>query len=173
MGQRLWQRLRRILRHLWMDDGDLSRALPSDLLDRIAKHVAQGEHGHAGEIRIHAEAGLPLSYLWRDATPRERAITLFGKLRVWDTEHNNGVLIYLLLAEHAIEIVADRGLARHVPPQAWQALVAHLARAFREGRYEQGLLHAVEEVSDALARHFPRSGEEGSLNELADRPTLG
>lgn len=173
MRANFWQRLRRMLRHLWMDDEDLSRALPSDLLDRLAQRVAQGEHRHAGEIRIHAEAGLPLSYLWRDATPRERAVTLFGKLRVWDTEHNSGVLIYLLLAERAIEIVADRGLARQVPPQAWQALVAHLSSAFKEGRYEQGLLHAVEEVSVLLERHFPRPMGEPSRNELPDRPTLG
>ncbi len=173
MERTFWQRLRRILRHSWVDDEELSRALPSDLLDRIAKRVSDSEHQHAGEIRIHAEANLPLSYLWRDATPRERAITLFGKLRVWDTEHNNGVLIYVLLAEHAIEIVADRGLARHVPQQAWEMLVGHLSRAFREGRYEQGLLHAVEEVSSLLARHFPRQPDQAGRNELPDRPTLG
>ncbi len=173
MGLALWQRLRRMLRHLWMDDEDLSRALPPDMLDRLARQVAHSEHRHAGEIRIHAEAGLPLSYLWRDATPRERAVTLFGKLRVWDTEHNNGVLIYLLLAEHAIEIVADRGLARQVPPQAWQALVAQLAQAFKEGHYEQGLRHAVEEVSALLERHFPQPADEPLRNELPDRPTLG
>ncbi len=173
MAHAFWQRLRRILRHLWTDDADLARALPPDLLDRITRHVAQAEHRHTGEIRIHAEAGLPLSYLWRDAPPRERALTLFGKLRVWDTEHNNGVLIYLLLAEHAIEIVADRGVARHVPPQAWQALVAHLGRAFREGRHEDGLRHAVDGVSALLARHFPRHSEVAALNELPDRPTLG
>jgi uncharacterized membrane protein len=173
MAHAFWQRLRRILRHLWMDDADLARALPPDLLDRIARHVAEGEHRHTGEVRIHAEAGLPLSYLWRDAPARERAITLFGKLRVWDTEHNNGVLIYLLLAEHAIEVVADRGVARHVPPQAWQALVTHLGRAFREGRYEAGLLHAVDDVSALLAQHFPRRHEDTAPNELPDRPTLG
>lgn len=173
MEPTFWQRLRRLLRHLWVDDADLSRALPPDLLDRIATRVAHSEHQHAGEIRIHAEASLPMSYLWRGATPRERAITLFGKLRVWDTEHNNGVLIYLLLAEHAIEIVADRGLARHVPQHAWQTLVAHLSRAFREGRHEEGLLHAVEEVSALLAQHFPRPSDDASPNELPDRPTLG
>jgi len=83
------------------------------------------------------------------------------------------VLIYLLLAERAIEVVADRGLARHVPQEAWQALVAHLARDFREGRYEPGLLHAVEDVSALLARHFPRAAGQPARNELPDRPTLG
>ena len=80
--------------------------------------MAASERRHSGEIRVCVEAGLPLSYLWRGATARERAVTMFGKLRVWDTEHNNGVLIYLLLAEHRIEIVADRGLNRHVERRA-------------------------------------------------------
>lgn len=164
-----------MLRHLWTDEADLARALPPDILDRIASHVAQGEHRHTGEIRIHAEAGLPLSYLWRDAPPRERAITLFGKLRVWDTEHNNGVLVYLLLAERAIEIVADRGLAHHVPALEWQAMVARLGQAFREGRHEAGLRQAVDEVSALLERHFPIDAAQGrtNTNELPDRPTLG
>lgn len=173
MQQRSWPRLRRTLRHLWMDADDLARALPPDLLDRLTQRVAESEHRHEGEIRIHAEAGLPLSYLWRDATPRERAVTLFGKLRVWDTEHNNGVLIYLLLAEHAIEIVADRGLARHVPQAAWDSLVADMGHAFRGGHYEQGLRRAVEEVSALLERHFPPSESAAGRNELPDRPTLG
>lgn len=170
----MWlQRLKRILRHLWIDDDDLHRALPPDLLERLSHRVAASEREHSGEIRIHAEASLPLSYLWRDATTRERAITQFGKLRVWDTEHNNGVLIYLLLAEHAIEVVADRGLARQVPPEAWQGLVTHIAAAFREGRYEQGLAQAVDETSALLKRHFPQARGEATLNELPDRPTLG
>lgn len=170
----MWlQRLRRILRHLWTDEHDLHRALPPDLLDRLARQVASSEREHGGEIRIHAEPALPLSYLWRDATARERAITQFGKLRVWDTEHNNGVLIYLLLAEHAIEIVADRGLARHVPAETWQGLVSHIAAAFREGRYEQGLAQAVDETSALLKRHFPHAPGASAPNELPDRPTLG
>lgn len=173
MRQGFWPRLGRMMRHLWMDDDDLARALPPDLLDRIAARVAESERRHAGEIRIHAEAGLPLSYLRRDASPRERALTLFGKLRVWDTEHNNGVLIYLLLAEHAIEIVADRGLVRRVPQATWQALVARMGSAFREGRYEQGLLQAVEEVSALLEQHFPQAEGAAAPNELPDRPTLG
>lgn len=170
--QRL-QRLRRALRHLWMDEDDLARALPPDALDRLAQHVASSEQTQSGEIRIHAEAGLPLSYLWRDATPRERAVTLFGKLRVWDTEENNGVLIYLLLAEQAIEIVADRGLARYVPQATWQALIGQMSTAFREGRYEQGLRQAVDEVTRLLARHFPQPPAEAGTNELPDRPTIG
>ncbi|MBA2723381.1 MAG: TPM domain-containing protein, partial [Methylibium sp.] len=99
-------KLGRLLRHRWLDEDDVRRALGVDALARIEARVRASEAHHSGEIRVCVEAGLPLSYLWRDAAPRERAVTLFGKLRVWDTENNNGVLIYLLLAEHAIEIVA-------------------------------------------------------------------
>ncbi len=106
-------------------------------------------------MRICVEAALPSSYLWRNASARERAIAMFGKLRVWDTERNNGVLIYLLLADHAIELVADRGLNRHVDPRHWQHVVEHLREALRAGRYEDGLTTALEEVSAALVEHFP------------------
>jgi uncharacterized membrane protein len=109
----------RILRHRWLDETDAARARRRRAA-RLEARVAASERRHSGEIRVCVEAGLPLSYLWR-ATARDRAITMFGKLRVWDTEANNGVLIYLLLAEHAIEIVADRGLARHVPQAQWEA----------------------------------------------------
>ena len=109
------QRLTRLLRHRWAD-GRLRRVLTPEVLQRLGQRVAASERRHTGQIRICAEGGLPLSYLWRGASARERAITQFGKLRVWDTEHNNGVLIYLLLAEHAIEIVADRGLAQRDAP---------------------------------------------------------
>src|SRR4029453_19375983 len=115
------KRLLRILKHRAFDDTDTRRAIGPALLERLRQRVAASERRHSGEIRLCVEAGLPLSYLWRDLSARERALTMFGKLRVWDTEHNNGVLIYLLLAEHAIEIVADRGLDRRVPRAPWQA----------------------------------------------------
>ena len=102
--------LPRLLKHRLVDEGDARRLLGKDALARIEARVAASEKRHSGEIRVVVEAGLPFSYLRRGATPRERAVALFGKLGVWDTERNNGVLIYLLLAERAIEIVADRGL---------------------------------------------------------------
>jgi uncharacterized membrane protein len=114
------------------------------------------------------EAGLPLSYLWRGATARERALAMFGKLRVWDTEANNGVLIYLLLAEHAIEIVADRGVARHVPAGPWQSVLAHMQQAFRAGQFEAGLMRAVDEVEALLLLHYPLAEGERNPNELPD-----
>ncbi len=169
----LWTSLTRALKHLWLDADDTRRAIPGEMLERLQRRVAASEQRHSGEIRICVEAGLPLSYLWRGASARERAITVFGKLRVWDTEDNNGVLIYLLLADHAIEIVADRGLARHVDAQQWQAMVARMAEAFREKRYEDGLTQALEETSALLMTHFAvRDAHKANPNELPDAPVL-
>ncbi len=165
------QRLTRLLRHRWAD-GRLRRVLTPEVLQRLGQRVAASERRHTGQIRICAEGGLPLSYLWRGASARERAITQFGKLRVWDTEHNNGVLIYLLLAEHAIEIVADRGLAQRVPEATWHTLVQRLGQALRAGQYEDGLTEVLAEVSALLVAHFPTSDNAPSSNELPDAPVL-
>lgn len=161
---RLW----RILKHRWVDDTDTRRALDGAALDRLAARVADSETRHSGEIRLSVEAGLPLSYLWQGLGARERAVTLFGKLRVWDTEDNNGVLIYLLLADHAIEIVADRGLSRHVPAEHWHSVLAGMREAFRAGRYEAGLMQAVDAVETLLLRHFPLAPGQANPNQLPD-----
>lgn len=116
-------RLGRFFRHRFWDEADVRRVLPAAALARLSARVTESELRHAGEIRVCVEASLPVSYLWRGLSARQRALALFGKLRVWDTEHNNGVLVYLLLAEHAIEIVADRGLNRRVSAAQWQAIV--------------------------------------------------
>lgn len=166
-------RFKRLMRHRWLDERDTHRAIPPEMVERLKRRVAASEQRHSGEIRICVEAGLPTSYVWRGATPRERAVAMFGKLRVWDTEHNNGVLIYLLLAERAIEIVADRGLMRHVGPEQWREIVARMSAAFREGRFEDGLTQALEEVSALLVRHFPLAPGEADANELPDEPVLG
>ena len=165
--------LSRLLRHRWRDDADTRRALPPQLLERLARRVSASEKRHSGEVRIFVEGGLPASYILRGATPRERAVAMFGKLRVWDTERNNGVLIYLLLAEHAIEIVADRGLARRVEEAEWKRIVDRMGGAFREGRFEDGLTQALEEVSALLVQHFPLAADEVRPNELPDEPVLG
>ena len=165
-------RLSRILRHRWLDETDTARALGPEALARLEARVAASESQHSGEIRLCVEAGLPLSYLWRGATSRQRAVTMFGKLRVWDTEHNNGVLIYLLLAEHAIEIVADRGLTRHVPQAQWETMVAQMRDAFRAKRFEDGLLQAIDAVDALLRRYFPLAPGQANPNELPDRADL-
>jgi uncharacterized membrane protein len=165
--------LLRILKHRWLDEADARRALGADALRRIEARVAASERRHSGEIRVCVEAGLPLSYLWRNARPRERAVTMFGKLRVWDTEDNNGVLIYLLLAEHRIEIVADRGLDRRVPPEQWKALVDEMSAAFKAGQLEEGLNRAIDAVDRLLVQHFPLAAGAANPNELPDAPVLG
>jgi uncharacterized membrane protein YgcG len=159
-------RLLRLLRHRWHDETDAVRALGADGLRQIEQRVAASERRHSGEIRVCVEAGLPLSYLWNHATPRERAVSMFGKLRVWDTEHNNGVLIYLLLAEHAIEIVADRGLARRVEAGVWQGIVAALSAHLKAGRHREGVEAAVDAVSRLLEQHFPLGPGEANPDEL-------
>ena len=165
-------RLLRLLRHRGFDDTDTRRALPPAVLERLRARAAASARHHSGEIRICVEAGLPLSYLWRGLQARDRALTMFGKLRVWDTEHNNGVLIYLLLAEHAIEIVADRGLNAHVSPAQWSAIVATMRGAFRAGHHEQGLSDAIDAVDALLGRLFALAPGQANPNELPDMPDL-
>ena len=162
----------RILKHRWLDETDSARALGPAALQRLEARVAASEQAHSGEIRLCIEAGLPLSYLWRNATVRQRAVTMFGKLRVWDTENNNGVLIYLLLAEHQIEIVADRGLARRVPQTHWDSVLGDMRAAFRKHQFEDGLAQAIAAVDVLLARHFPLTAGEVNQNELSDRAAL-
>ena len=162
----------RTFRHQRLDAGDAKRLLGDGATERIQQRVAASEKHHSGEIRVCIEAGLPISYLKRDAPARERAVMMFGKLRVWDTEYNNGVLIYLLLAEHAIEIVADRGLARHVDAAEWQRIVATMSAAFKAGEFEAGLNQAVDAVDALLARHYPLAPGKTNPNELPDAPYL-
>jgi uncharacterized membrane protein YgcG len=165
-------KLARLLRHAWLDESDARRALGDAAVKRLEERVAASERRHSGEIRVCVEAGLPLSYLWNDLSARQRAVTVFGKLRVWDTEDNNGVLIYLLLAERAIEIVADRGVARRVPQAEWDRLVAGMREAFRAGRFEEGLGQAIDAVDGLLAQHFPLAPGAANPNELPDRLDL-
>lgn len=177
--------LKTLFKHLWLDADDARRAIPLEVLERIRARVASSETLHGGEIRICVEAALPFGELWSVGSGRTlpevikgRARTLFGTLGVWDTAHNNGVLIYLLLAEHAIEIVADRGLNGRIDAARWTALTVRMADAFAQGRYEDGLTQAIDEVSAVLTRYFAVPGGESpsqgvsNPNELPDTPTL-
>ena len=174
------KRLQTCFKHRWMDESDTRRTFGTALLDRLTRRVAASERRHSGEIRICVEAGLPLSYLWRHLwrkTPvrvlcRERAMSLFGRLQVWDTPNNNGVLIYQLLAEREIELVADRGLNAFVTDAQWQAMVQRMGAAFAAGRFEDGLTQALEEVSAVLVANFPESADTPGPNELPDAPVL-
>jgi uncharacterized membrane protein len=169
-------RLKRIFKHRWRDAITTERVIPAAMVERLQQRVAASEQRHSGEIRIYIEAGLPLSYLWRQApTPqitRQRALAMFGKLRIWDTANNNGVLIYLLLAERSIELVADRGLNAVVAPPVWQAMVTRMGSAFKAGQFEEGLAQALDEVSALLVQHFPRGAGAFNPNELPDSPVL-
>ncbi|MBE7420523.1 MAG: TPM domain-containing protein [Ideonella sp.] len=165
-------RVLRVLRHRVFDERDTRRAIGPAVMERLQQRVAASECRHSGEIRVCVEAGLPLSYLWRGLSARQRAITLFGKLRVWDTAHNNGVLIYLLLAEHAIEIVADRGLNAVVDRTHWASIVAGMREAFRSRRYEEGLNAAIDAVDALLVQHFALQPGAVNPNELPDQPIL-
>ena len=165
-------KLLRILRHRWLDERDARRALGAGGPKHIEARVAASERHHSGEIRVCVESGLPLSYLWRNASARERAVAMFGKLRVWDTENNNGVLIYLLLAERRIEIVADRGLNVHVNAQQWQQITGTMRDAFQAGRFEVGLNLAIDAVDALLLQHFAMNEVQANPNELPNAPYL-
>jgi uncharacterized membrane protein len=167
-------------RHRWLDASDSNRALPEDMLKRIMQRVTASEQRHNGEIRICVEAGLPTSYLWRHfwhkvtmkTIMRERAVMMFSKLHIWDTAQNNGVLIYLLLAERDIELVADRGINQYVDPAEWKAIVKRLSSALHEDKFEDGLTQALEEVSAIMMRHFELKVGEKNPNELPNAPFI-
>jgi uncharacterized membrane protein len=163
-------------RHRWMPEHAAERAVPPDMAERLQARVAASEARHTGQVVLCIEGALPNSYLWRagrvtplEAVVRERALAWFGKLRVWDTEHNNGVLIYLQLAEHRVEIVADRGISRHVVQGHWQSVVQQLGGHLRQADFEMGLTQALEEVSALLVEHCPLPEGQLPFNELCDR----
>jgi len=137
---------------------------------RVSAAIRMSETRHGGEIRFAIENSLPGILAWRGMSGRERAIEMFSNLRVWDTEHNSGVLVYLLLADHDIEIVADRGIAARVAPAAWEAVAQTMEAAFRQGEFERGALAGIEQIGALLAAHFPPSGH--NPDELANRPVI-
>ena len=161
---------KRLLRHLFTDHWAVRRALPSVAMRTIEKAIGEEERRHAGQLRFAVEASLPLGELLRGMQSRERAVDWFGRLRVWDTEHNSGVLIYLLLADRRVEIVADRGIHSKVGGAAWEAICGEMQQEFARRQFERGVVLGVRAISDLLAAHFPRSGD--SPNELSDKPVV-
>ena len=164
-----WQRPMRWWRHAITDRAGVARAFPPASLDRVERAIGEAEARHAGQIVFAVEPALPVARVFAKLPPRERALEVFGLLRVWDTEHNNGVLVYVLLADRDVEIVADRGIHRHVGEAAWQRVCETMEAAFRAGRYEEGALAGVEAISALLAGAFPRGG---GPDELPNRPVL-
>jgi uncharacterized membrane protein len=162
--------LARAWRHFITDRADIRRAFPQTHLDRIQRAIAEGEARHSGQVCFAIEAALPLPRLWRRLRSRARALEVFGLLRVWDTEANDGVLLYVLLADRAVEIVADRGIHARVGDAAWQAICRRIESEFRAGRFADGVVQGVTEVSALLAQHSPRTGP--GRNEIPDAPIV-
>ena len=160
----------RWFKHIFMPPWALRRAFPAATLQTIENGIRASETRHGGEIRFAIEASLAPLRVWQGMTGRERAIEVFSQLRVWDTEHNSGVLIYLLLADRNIEIVADRGIATRVAPAAWEAVAQAMEAVFRNGQFEAGALAGVSQVTELLAQHFPPTGN--NPDELSDRPVI-
>ena len=160
----------RLLKHVTTPEWAVRRGFTKETLSRIEKAVRASEQAHNGELRFAVEGPLPLPYLVHDRKPRLRAEDVFSQLRVWDTEHNGGVLIYVQLVDRRIEIVADRGIAAKVGQGEWDAICRAMETAFAEGRFTEGALEAIERITTLLARHLPPSGR--NRNELPDRPAM-
>ncbi|WP_238333442.1 TPM domain-containing protein [Luteimonas marina] len=163
-------RLARLLRH-WCTLPS-QRRFPADSLARIAGAIAAGERRHRGEVCFAIESALGARQVLGGVDARRRADEAFGCLRVWDTAANNGVLVYVLLADHAIEIVADRGLDGRVDAAQWRAICALMEERFRAGEHERAAIAGIEAVSDLLAEHFPQDGTQPDEDELPNRPRL-
>jgi uncharacterized membrane protein len=161
---------RRWLRHAFWARGKLERAFPVQTLKAIEDAIGVSESSHSGEIRFAVEGALEPQDAWAGKTPRARAIEVFANLGVWDTEANNGVLIYLLLADRDVEIVADRGLNGRVGAEEWSEVCARMEEHLRSGHYERGSVEAVQAVGALLARYFPPLP--GGRDELPNRPAV-
>lgn len=162
--------LARLLRHLFAPSA--SGLFPADRLQRIADAVAAGERRHRGEVCFAVEPALPAWRALRGLDARQRAHEVFAELRVWDTQANNGVLVYLLLADHRIEIVADRGLDGRVTDEEWARACRRMESRLRDGEPEAAAVAGIEAVTELLARHFPQAPGDRDENELPDLPRL-
>jgi uncharacterized membrane protein len=162
---------KRIFRHLFTDHIAVKRAFPRQAMQAIEKTITEEERRHAGQLRFAVEASLPLGELLRGVHARQRALEVFGRLHVWDTEHNCGVLIYVLLADRHVEIVADRGIHARVGSAAWEAICGEMQQEFARGQFERGAVLGIRAISDLLADHFP-AAEGEQPNELPDRPVV-
>lgn len=162
--------IRRIGRHLLEHHWRVRRIFPPRVLAAIERAITAGEATHSGQVRFVVEGALDGVPLFRGQPARERALDVFSHLRIWDTVHNNGVLIYLLLADRDVEIVADRGIDAKVGSDGWEAICRGMETDFRTGSFERGVIAGIEAVSRELARHFPPAGRHP--NELPDTPVV-
>lgn len=162
--------IRRIGRHLLQHHWRAKQIFPQAVLDRIEQAIKQGEATHSGQVRFVVEGALDGGPLFRNQPARERALDVFSHLRIWDTAHNNGVLIYLLLADRDVEIVADRGIDAKVGGEGWESICRAMEAEFRSDQFERGVIDGIAAVSRELARHFPPHGPHA--NELPDAPVV-
>jgi uncharacterized membrane protein len=161
--------IKRIGKHLLEHRWRVRRDFPPCVLDAIERAIKAGEATHSGQIRFVVEGALDGVPLFRNQPARERALDVFSHLRIWDTDHNNGVLIYLLLADRDVEIVADRGVDAKVGHAGGEAICRTMETDFRAGRFEQGVIKGIEAVSRELAKYFPPPA---GPNELPDKPVV-
>jgi uncharacterized membrane protein len=160
----------RFFKHFFSQPWQAKRHFSAAALDNIEQAIHASEKKHAGEIRFVVEAGLhPLEILYKK-TPKKRALELFGSLNIWDTEHNNGVLIYLLLVDRDVEIVADRGIDKYVGYAGWEKICHDMETLFRKGEFEAGVLQGIAEISAELEKHFPQMGN--NKNEISNKPLI-
>ena len=160
----------RIFKHFFSNPWQVNSHFSSCALHNIEKAISASEKTHAGEIRFIVEAGLhPLEILYKK-TPKKRALELFGSLNIWDTEHNNGVLIYLLLMDKDVEIVADRGIHKHVGHAGWEKICHEMENLFRKGEFEAGVLQGIVHISAHLEKYFPQTGS--NKNEVSNKPLI-
>jgi uncharacterized membrane protein len=163
-------KLSRMLRHLLLPHWWLQRSFSRADLSAIGDAIAACERTHRGELRFVVEGPLPLASLRQDSTSRRRAIELFASQRVWDTEENSGILIYVQLVDRRVEILADRGIAARVAQAEWDAICRAMEASFRKGEWRQGALQAVARAGELLARYFPAG--QSNPNELPDQPLV-
>lgn len=167
---------KRLLRHLVTDHRAVRKLFSPRSLRQLEQATRHGEQLHAGQVRLAIEASLPLGAVRMGMTPRQRALEVFGGLRVWDTAANCGVLVYLLVADRAVEIIADRGIHAKVGDVAWRTVCEKMEFQFREGKFTEGALSGLVDIGSLLAVHFPRSsnapGNAAVDNELPDAPLL-
>src|ERR1700719_3824716 len=162
--------IKRIGRHLIEYRWRERRIFTPDVLAAIEQAIKAGEATHSGQVRFVVEGARDGAPLFRNQSARDRALDIFSNLRIWDTAHNNGVLIYLLLADRQVEIVADRGIDAKVGAAGWRKICADMERDFKAGNFEAGVIKGIEAVSRQLAAHFPKQG--GGNNELPDTPVV-
>ncbi|MEH2491554.1 TPM domain-containing protein [Bradyrhizobium sp. AZCC 2230] len=162
--------IKRIARHLVQHHWRAKQIFPQNVLDRIEQAIKQSETTHSGQVRFVVEGALDGRPLFRNQHGRERALDVFSHLRIWDTAHNNGVLIYLLLADRDVEIIADRGIDAKVGAAGWETICRAMEAEFGAGQFERGVINGIAAVSQELAKHFPPGGPHP--NELPDEPVV-